>query len=342
MNISKAIRNVFAHEDLNFLVTNRIPRLAVTHFMGWFSKIKVGWIRDASIGTWKLFTDLDLSEAKKQRFDSLHDCFVRELREGTRVIDQDPKVLASPCDAIVGACGKIINGQVFQAKGFPYTLTDLFGPNTDTSAWTDGQYVTLRLTSAMYHRFHAPYTGAMKAVHYLSGDTWNVNPIALKRVEKLFCKNERAVLALELGTQKYKVALVPVAAILVASIRLHGLNTLFHTRYKGQTDFDCNVAFEKGQELGWFEHGSTIIVFAPEGFTLASQILPGSQIKMGSPLMQLPTEPQTSQSIEGAADLPSNQSTEGMNDLQSNQSIAMTHPGQALRPAHENTRESAP
>ena len=165
MNISKAVRNVFAHEDLNFLVTNRIPRLAVTHFMGWFSKIKIGWIRDASIGTWKLFTDLDLSEAKKQRFDSLHDCFVRELREGARVIDQHPEVMTSPCDAIVGACGKIMNGQVFQAKGFPYSLTDLFGQQTDTSAWADGQYVTLRLTSAMYHRFHAPYAGAMTAVH---------------------------------------------------------------------------------------------------------------------------------------------------------------------------------
>ena len=342
MNISKAVRNVFAHEDLNFLVTNRIPRLAVTHFMGWFSKIKVGWVRDASINTWKLFTDLDLSEAKKQRFDSLHDCFVRELREGARVIDQNSKVMASPCDAIVGACGKIINGQVFQAKGFPYTLTDLFGPNTDTSAWTDGQYVTLRLTSAMYHRFHAPYAGAMKAVHYLSGDTWNVNPIALKRVEKLFCKNERAVLALELGEQKYEVALVPVAAILVASIRLHGLDTLFHTRYKGQTDFACDVAFEKGQELGWFEHGSTIIVFAPAGFTLADQILPGAQIKMGSPLMLLPAEPRSGQPIEGATDQPSHQPTEGMNDQQSGQSIEMTRPRQALRSAHENTKTSAP
>ena len=288
MNISKAVRNVFAHEDLNFLVTNRIPRLAVTHFMGWFSKIKVGWVRDVSIATWKLFTDLDLSEAKKQRFDSLHDCFVRELREGARRVDHNPEIMTSPCDAIVGACGKILNGQVFQAKGFPYTLTDLFGQQTDTNSWADGQYVTLRLTSAMYHRFHAPYAGAMTAVHYLAGDTWNVNPIALKRVEKLFCKNERAVLALELGAQKHKVALVPVAAILVASIRLHGLNTLFHTRYKGQTDFSCNIEFKKGQELGWFEHGSTIIVFAPNGFVLADQILPGAQIKMGSPLMHLP------------------------------------------------------
>jgi len=303
MNISKAVRNVFAHEDLNFLVTNRIPRLAVTHFMGWFSKIKIGWVRDASIGVWKLFTDLDLSEAKKQHFDSLHDCFIRELREGARVVNQDPEVMTSPSDAIVGACGRIVNGQVFQAKGFPYTLTDLFGQQADTSAWTNGQYVTLRLTSAMYHRFHAPYAGAMKTVNYLSGDTWNVNPIALKRVEKLFCKNERAVLALELGAQQHKVALVPVAAILVASIRLHGLNTLFHTRYQGQTNFSCDVGFEKGQELGWFEHGSTIIVFAPDGFTLADQIIPGAQIKMGSALMRLPPKPKGSESPEATRDL---------------------------------------
>ncbi len=330
MNISKAVRNVFAHEDLNFLVTNRIPRLAVTHFMGWFSKIKVGWIRDASIATWKLFTDLDLSEAKKQRFDSLHDCFVRELREGARTVDQSPRVMTSPCDAIVGACGRIVNGQVFQAKGFPYTLTDLFGETTDTSTWTNGQYVTLRLTSAMYHRFHAPYSGAMTAVHYLSGDTWNVNPIALKRVEKLFCKNERAVLALELGAHKHKVALVPVAAILVASIRLHGLNTLFHTRYKGQADFACNIEFEKGQELGWFEHGSTIIVFAPDGFTLAEQILPGAQIKMGSPLMQLPPEAKDSQASDDEQEAHRTQATDA----------AKVH--QASAATHQNTTESAP
>ena len=82
----------------------------------------------------------------------------------------------------------------------------------------------------------------------------------------------------------------------MASIRLHGLKTLFHTRYQGQTDFSCNVEFEKGQELGWFEHGSTIIVFAPEGFTLADQIMPGVQIKMGSALMRLPAKPKGGES----------------------------------------------
>ena len=291
MNFSKGLRNFFANEDLNFLVTNRIPRLTVTHFMGWFSKIRVKWVRDLSIRVWKLFTDLDLSEAKKQHFDSLHDCFIRELKEGARPVDHSTEVLTSPSDAIVGACGKIVNDQVFQAKGFPYTVTDLFGNNADTSIWKDGTYVTLRLTSAMYHRFHAPYQGVMKQVDYMSGDTWNVNPVALKRVKRLFCKNERALLSLSIGEQGYPIALVPVAAILVASIRLHGLNMLFHPRYQGQTRFACHVEFEKGEELGWFEHGSTIIVFAPAGFKLAEQIAPGVRIQMGTPLMYLPEQP---------------------------------------------------
>ena len=292
MNISTVIQKIFAQEDINFLLTNRIPRQAVTHFMGWFSQIRIGWVRDLSIATWKLFTKIDLSEAKKNNFDSLHDCFIRELREGARPIERDPTIMTSPCDAIVGACGQILNGQVFQAKGFPYTLTDLLGHKTDISPWQDGQYVTLRLTSAMYHRFHAPYAGVMEKVTYISGDTWNVNPIALKRVEKLFCKNERALLSLRIGAENHPIALVPVAAILVASIRLHGIDTLFKSGWRGQKIFNCHVEFSKGQELGWFQHGSTILVFAPRGFTLAQNIFPGQHIKMGQPLMQLP-EPQS-------------------------------------------------
>ena len=289
MNIRATIQKIFSQEDLNFLLTNRIPRQTATHFMGWFSQIKVGWIRDLSISVWKLFTDLDLSEAKKRNFDSLHDCFIRELRPGARPIDMQSNIFVSPCDAIVGACGHVVNGQVFQAKGFPYTLRDLFGHETDTSQWQDGEYVTLRLTSSMYHRFHAPYDGSMQRVNYISGDTWNVNPIALKRVEKLFCKNERALLSLEIGQARFPIALVPVAAILVASIRLHGIDTQFHSGWRGEKNFECNVQFNKGDELGWFQHGSTIIVFAPKGFTLADNISPGQHIKMGEALMHLPT-----------------------------------------------------
>jgi len=288
MTIRQTIKNLLNHEDLNFLLTNRLPRKWLTEFMGRFSKIEQPWVRDASIAIWKYFSDLDLSEAKKTHFSSMHDCFTRELKDGARPIDGDVAVMSSPVDAYVGAHGRIAAGQLFQAKGFPYTLADLIGPDEDPSAWQNGYFVTLRLSSSMYHRFHAPQDCTVERVRYFSGDTWNVNPIALKRVEKLFCKNERAFLRTRLDSGPLagqRIALVPVAAILVASIRLHFLDVLFHLRYHGANPIDCAARFVKGQEMGWFQHGSTIVVLAPPGLRLVSHLDTGSQVKMGQALM---------------------------------------------------------
>lgn len=282
------LRKFFAQEDLNFLLTNRVPRTLLTRFMGWFSQIRNPLVCRVSIAVWRWFTDLDLSDAKLQRFDSLHACFTRELVPGARAIDPDPSVLTSPCDAIVGASGTVHGTQVFQAKGFPYSITDLFGPSQDTAPFQGGSYVTLRLTSAMYHRFHAPADCDIDHVTYLSGDTWNVNPIALARVERLFCRNERAVLRGRLAQGQYPIAIVPVAAILVASLRLHFLDVLLHLRYRGPNEIACQAHFAKGQEMGWFQHGSTIIVFLPPGFSVLEGLVPGTRIAMGQALARFP------------------------------------------------------
>ena len=139
----------------------------------------------------------------------------------------------------------------------------------------------------MYHRFHAPHDCRVEQVTYISGDTWNVNPIALKRIEKLFCKNERAVLRTRLAAGGHVVTLVPVAAILVASIRLHFLDVLLNLKHRGPNVIPCDAPFQKGEEMGWFEHGSTIIVLAPKGFSLCDNAREGSTIRMGEPLMRL-------------------------------------------------------
>ncbi len=123
---------------------------------------------------------------------------------------------------------------------------------------------------------------------YLCGDTWNVNPIALARIERLFCRNERAVLRVRLHTG-HTIALVPVAAILVASIRLHALDVLLHLEHRGANEIPCKAPLVKGQEMGWFEHGSTIIVFAPRGFALCEGIEPGATLLVGQALMRLPS-----------------------------------------------------
>lgn len=270
------------------MLTNRIPRRMATRFMGWFSKIEQPFVRDVSLGIWKLFSDLDLSDAKKTHFSSVHDCFIRELKEGARPIDPDPMVLMSPCDGIVGASGSIAGTELMQIKGSKYTLEELLGEPSLASLYRDGRYVTLRLKSSMYHRFHAPHDCRVEQVTYVPGDIWNVNPVTLKRVEKVFCKNERAVLRTRLARRSHVITLVPVAAILVASIRLHFLDLPHDRKYRGRRVIPCNAPFSKGQEMGWFEHGSTIVVLAPDGFTLCESVCEGSVIRVGEPLMRLP------------------------------------------------------
>ena len=288
MNTTRLRDRLLLQEDLNFLLTNRVPRIALTHLMGWYSQLRSPLLTRFSIAVWRLFTELDLSESRQQRFDSLHDCFTRELKEGARPSDPRPEIIASPSDAIVGACGQLDGCRALQAKGMDYELHELLGSRELPERFAGGSYVTLRLTSSMYHRFHAPHDIEIGRVTYISGDTWNVNPIALKRVERLFCRNERAVLRLRLAAGGHPVALVPVAAILVASIRLHFLDVVMNMNYRGAADIACATHVRRGDELGWFEHGSTIIVFAPRGFRLCDGIADGTKIRMGQRLMVLP------------------------------------------------------
>ena len=286
MTAKSFIARLVENEDLNFLLSNRIPRRQLTRLMGWWRLFEQPWLCSASIAIWRLFSDLDLSEAKSARFKSLHDCFTRELKDGARPIDQRPNHLISPCDGLVGACGRVSLGSVLQAKGFPYTLTELLADAALARYYEGGQYATLRLTSSMYHRFHAPADCRVEQITYISGDTWNVNPIALKRVDRLFCRNERAVIRCRLAASDKILTLVPVAAILVASIRLRFLDVLLHLRYRGPNVIPCDATLHRGEEMGWFEHGSTIIVFAPPGLNLADGVQEGALVRMGEALLR--------------------------------------------------------
>ena len=288
MSVRSNIMKIVQQDDLNFLLTNRIPRRTLTRFVGWFSRIEQPFVRDMSLRVWGFFADLDLSDAKKTNFRSMHDCFTRQLRDGARPTEMDPDILVSPCDAIVGASGIVEDGQLLQVKGFPYQLDDLLGDAEHAKTFRNGHYVTLRLTSSMYHRFHAPYDCRVESVSHFPGDTWNVNPVALKRVQRLFCRNERAVINTRLSNSGHAVTLVPVAAILVAGIRLRFLDISFRPLPHDRRTFQCDAPFRKGQEMGWFEHGSTIVVLAPEGFLLCDGLTEGTTIRTGQPLLRLP------------------------------------------------------
>ena len=179
---------------------------------------------------------------------------------------------------------------VLQAKGFPYPLIDLLGDQELVDTYRSGQYATLRLTSSMYHRFHAPYDCRVERVNYISGDTWNVNPIALARVERLFCKNERAIIRCRLPSGAL-VTLVPVAAILVASIRLKFLDVRLHLNYRGPNASPATRRFTRGRKWG----GSSMARPSSCSRRRASRSAAGSaragRVRMGEALMRLGDAP---------------------------------------------------
>ena len=279
---------MFQQEDLNFLLTNRIPRRLLTRFVGWLSKIEQPLVRDLSIGLWKAFSGLDLSEAKKSSFRSMHDCFIRELKDGARPVDGRSEGAGQPLRRHRRRLRRDRRHAMLQVKGFPYTCPICWAIRELVEAYRNGRYVTLRLTSSMYHRFHAPHDCRVEQVTYISGDTWNVNPVALKRIEKLFCKNERAVIRTTLAAGGHR---RDAGAGRGHAGRQHP--AAFPRRaaapsYRGPNVIPCNAPLRKGEEMGWFEHGSTIIVFAPESFALCEGVTEGASIRMGEPLMRLP------------------------------------------------------
>lgn len=225
--------------------------------MGWFSKIENPLVRDLSIACWRLFSDLDLSEAKKTEFKSLHDCFTRELRPGLRPVDPNPAVVVSPSDAIIGAFGRIEDTKLFQIKGAPYSLLDLLGDPALVERHRNGRFVTLRLTSSVSPLPRAVRCPDREGHVYPWRWPGNVNPIALKRVERLFCKNERAVLETRLSSGE-ALTLVPVAAILVASIRPHFLDVVLNAQSRGPVEFPCDSGAGQGRRArlvrAWLDH----------------------------------------------------------------------------------------
>jgi phosphatidylserine decarboxylase len=281
MTARGALMRLLLQEDLNFLLTNRLPRRLATRAVGRLARVEHPLVARPALAAWRFFAGVDLSDAATTRFRSLRDGFTRALRPGARAFDPDPAAICSPCDAIVGAHGPLDGETAHQVKGFPYALSDLLPDPALVERVRGGGFVTLRLTAGMYHRFHAPADLTVEGVTYQSGDCWNVNPIALKRVERLFCRNERAVIEARLddGTP---LLLVPVAAILVAGIRLHHLDTERLLRERGPGRITLDAPIGKGEEMGWFEHGSTILVFVPPGVRLASDLRDGEAIRAGA------------------------------------------------------------
>jgi phosphatidylserine decarboxylase len=279
--LRRLVDGLARHDTLNFLVTNRIPRRLASRFMGWFSRVEQPVVVAASIRALAFFAgDLRLDEARSDRFRTLRDCFTRQLRPEARPVDRTPGTLVSPCDGIVVASGAKEDGPHVQAKGRRYSMGELLADPALADRHRGGSFVSLRLTAAMYHRFHAPIDGTIESVRFIPGDSWNVNPATLARVDRVYCRNTRAVIPIRGDDDATRVTLVPVGAVLVSSLHLAFLGGARLT--PGLTP--CAVRVGRGEELGHFEHGSTIVALAGPGLELDHGVRAGAVMRVGRPL----------------------------------------------------------
>lgn len=231
---------------------------------------------------WVRRFDVDVGEAARpvESYESLLAFFTRELKPGAREVTAEPDALASPVDARVGAFGAVDGGRLLQAKGMDYSLAALLGSEEDAARFAGGSYLTLYLSPRDYHRIHAPREGRVTRTRYEPGTLWPVNGPATRTVPSLFAVNERVTTWLE--TDRGAIAVVMVGATNVGSIRLsyHPLVTNQGGRRQALAH-EPPIGVARGDHLGTFELGSTVVLVAEAKDLAWSGFTEGEWIPMG-------------------------------------------------------------
>ncbi len=228
---------------------------------------------------------IDLSECPDlEAYGSFGEFFARPLRPGRRPIAPGDGVVVSPVDAVVSEAGLAEGGRLVQAKGMGYTAAALLADDALARRLDGGPYATLYLSPRDYHRIHFPIAGRVTGWRYVPGRLWPVNPTSVRTVKGLFASNERLVTVLD--TALGRCAVVAVGATVVGRVHAYYDPAVPRTNEPGaaprRRDYGTPIAVEKGQELGAFEMGSTIIVLFERGrVKLDARVVPGAHLRMG-------------------------------------------------------------
>nr|WP_205298327.1 archaetidylserine decarboxylase [Pantoea formicae] len=271
-----------------------LPKKGLTELAGWGASRRGGWLTKAVIDIFVWYYKVDMAEASKPHtgsYRTFNDFFVRPLKEGARPVDPDATLLALPADGAVSQLGRIEGDQIFQAKGHYYTLQALLAGNDDLAEkFIDGEFVTTYLAPRDYHRVHMPCNGILREMFYVPGDLYSVNPLTARNIPNLFARNERVICVFD--TDHGPMVQILVGATIVGSIETVWAGTITppregvikRWRYPS-AEHDGAVVLLKGQEMGRFKLGSTVInLFAPGRVKLAESLEAESKTRLGQPL----------------------------------------------------------
>ncbi len=249
-----------------------MPKHAISRLVGKLAAAKMGWLTTQLISLFIKAYDINMNEAKLKKasdFDTFNDFFTRELEDGARTINHDEATICYPVDGAISQQGDIVDGQLIQAKGFNYSLTSLLGGDEKTAApFQGGKFSCIYLAPKDYHRIHMPMAATLREMIYVPGELFSVNPLTANNVPDLFARNERVVAIFD--TEFGELAMVLVGATIVASIETTWAGTVTPPagkdifRWQYPKDGNDAITFEKGDEMGRFKLGSTVVsAFAP-------------------------------------------------------------------------------
>lgn len=272
-------------KDIYLLIMHVLPKNLISRVFGWISEIPLPrFIRVPVLLAFAKFYKINLGEADRDlaEYPSLNKFFTRALKEGVRVIDTSKTAVVSPVDATISQSGDVVEGRMIQAKGIDYTIGDLLENSPHTPRFQNGKYMVLYLSPQDYHRIHSPYSGRIVGYTYSPGALFMVNNIAVNGLAGLFPKNERLTSYLE--TENGMIAVVKVGATNVGKIVVtyDSVRTNRWIRRAQHHAYPSGIPIEKGQELGRFEMGSTVIlVFEKDTVELDPKIGEHRKVKFG-------------------------------------------------------------
>ena len=265
-----------------------MPQLYLTQLAGWFAQQKWGAVTHFVIKAFAKKYNVDMSEAKKENFsdyESFNQFFIRELKDDARKINENPTALCLPADGRVSQIGHIDDERLLQAKGHFFSLSDLLAGDEElVNTFKNGEFATIYLSPRDYHRVHMPCDATLRKMIYVPGDLFSVNPFLAKHVPNLFARNERVICV-------FDTAFGPMVQILVGATITASMSTVWAGvinpprtsevkvwTYQG----DNAIKLTKGQEMGAFQLGSTVInLFPANSVTLAEHLEVDVPVRMG-------------------------------------------------------------
>ncbi len=281
-------------ERIKLAINAILPKKHLTELAGWGANRQGGWLTKAVIDIFVWYYKVDMSEARypdTAHYKTFNEFFTRPLKEGARVIDGDIATVIQPADGAISQAGAIDQSQIFQAKGRHYSLEALLaGDENRANSFINGQFITTYLAPRDYHRVHMPCDALLTEMVYVPGDLYSVNPLTAQNINNLFARNERVICYFD--TEFGPMAQILVGATIVGSIETSWAGTINPTRegvirrwrYPARNESGA-LLLQKGQEMGRFKLGSTVInLFTHDKISLCNTLTAGTITRLGQPL----------------------------------------------------------